>query len=498
MVMAILLTFLIPLESVATYDEPTNIGTITLYPNSNMAYPIYELDEADWHLGEFAIESVGLPDGLELKAYSYFIRVVGDGNLLGTYTVKFLYNDEWYEVTLKWVPRGPVVPSADIDDGDEVCLHDGGTFSLVIPNDEGYEIRTTCALCGELLDDVFYDNQGAIIVPSCDHMNTRLETVEIDGAKYDIVYCVACEKELSRTEVPPTGDPVIAGDCDHSWCEGECIVCGEVCEHENTIDMYESKYVKEYDSFVAGTTHTCCRCNYQWWTMNECSHEHTTETHMDFTGYIRFTETCDDCGMKISQYELKGSNACDHLGEHHFSEDGKCTVCGYCQHLTTREEVVYGDNFIRVKYYCEVCDELIAVNSLTSSAVCDYLGHHTYEHDGTWACKYCGAGCPHTGERIETVVGYNYAIGATEVNVYCADCGLHVDRIEDTSNISRYCDYVGEHYYGDGDTCVRCGQLKEEAIVEEESEAEEILALVPEEEATDPLLIEDDAENYFY
>lgn len=341
----------------------------------------------------------------------------------------------------------------------------------------GFEVtQTICDLCGGVIEETREDAEvleahhirnGVCTFPGCgyegegckhEHQGTSTEEIMQRNQKslghdqheyyvnvVKFVDCDDCMRVLSKEVIEENARRVE----NHEFVNGVCVVCGGA-EHPDHETKQISESAREYAPYDA-QTHT-------------------------FVAEVYEAEICADCGEELSRRLM--ASAATLRGEHTFGEDGRCTLCGYCQHKTTEQkaEVVSGSERyedskdgkthiktwdVEVKTICTVCGEQVSVKI-------DQDSQQEIHDFGSGTCA-CGLPCPHANTKEPgmwydwdnmEVVSYNEVSHTMRTNiltdVICQNCHqiVEADKVVEadvTMTFSHELDKDGK--------CVDCGYV---------------------------------------
>ena len=248
---------------------------------------------------------------------------------------------------------------------------------------------------------------------------------------------------------------------DHSWDDGVCTECGDVCEHSNAIEENEPTGAFKYE---------------------QC-------TEADHLAYpiVNIFKNCGYCGEKV----LVEENAVDPVGSSvpHDWEDGICISCGeVCEHVSGNfvssfwgYEYDEYDDYFHYKYdadevikICYFCGEEIGRYTQRNYDT-EVVEEHSFK-DG--ACEICEYECPHYGTDVSEVrntgryqvtdidATEHYQVEDVEIDYSCNACGEFL-----YTEVSGGDGAWEEHSFEDGQ-CTVCG-AKNSAVCTHEHRTKE-------------------------
>ncbi len=241
----------------------------------------------------------------------------------------------------------------------------------------------------------------------------------------------------------------------HWFYDGQCEVCGYVCQHPLISD--------------------------DWYTMNNTYANIGDAYNHQVSGTSVHYTYCTNCYKHIEQTETPYTELQDH--DFWDWETGKytnvCKECGYtCTHPETTVDIVYSDKVCvnvgnKNRHYvagtktvttrCRLCDQVISEVPVDVS----YFEEHDFNEKGV--CEKCQYACPHATVRVYTDDDYedeeptykdtgdnktHQRISKVRQFTVCADCGARIGEpalvtVSETRN----------HWYWGGNTCEACGHV---------------------------------------
>jgi len=415
------------------------------------------------------------------------------------YDIKYNDNNHWEECSICGFKR--LEDSHSIKDGE--CTKSGCHYKCEHINFEWETTDTAhmkiCTVCNGIIE--YGNHEDALMMTPSAHT----EACKICGR---VVYA---EKHTYDRETGKCTDCQYI--CDHEYEIGECKVCGFKCKHrynsQGLCSLCEVSCNHSYNSYgvckLCGTraSNLCKHVNWQWEQSKEkhrkeckeCGEKLTTEENHQYDdsssicqiceyeckhtnsrisfyenySIIRHTIYCPDCKREFKEAHGKSEscnicNASCNKG-HTYNSEGKCSVCGDCEHISTKIENISDKEH---QQRCLICMKILrkVEHKYSSSGKCscgaecphsNYEWRYTDTNVHTKTCTGCGRK-GQTGEHI-----YNGTSGiCVECSGFCRHSNTSIEKISNKEHNKRclVCNKIlntGEHQYNERKECTECG-----------------------------------------